>query len=218
MSAIMFLDESGDLGWKFDAPYRRGGSSRYLTIGAVCVPPEKKHIPKRIVKDLYRHFKWPHDLEIKWSGMRSEEKKEFAEMAKVMCGKHNDIFLHGIIVQKQNVMEHIRKDSNKLYNYMIRLSLLDRMATHDVVTMVPDPRSIKVRSGNSLHDYLQTELWFTKKATTNLITSPADSKESLGVRFADKLAGLVQARYEDNESSHFQILAPHIHLSRLFFS
>jgi hypothetical protein len=115
-------------------------------------------------------------------------------------------------------MEHIRKDGNKLYNYMIRISLLDRMAKHDVVTMVPDPRSIRVKSGNSLHDYLQTELWFTKKATTNLITSPADSKDSLGIRFADKLAGLVQSRFEDNESSHFQILYPRISLSRLFFS
>jgi hypothetical protein len=135
-----------------------------------------------------------------------------------MCDKHRDIFLHGIVVQKVNVMEHIRKDSNKLYNYMIRLSLLDRMAGHDVVTMVPDPRSIKVASGNSLHDYLQTELWFTKKATTNLVTYNCDSKDSLGVQFADMLAGLVQSRYEDNESSDFQILAPRISLCRLFFS
>lgn len=218
MSVIIFLDESGDLGWKFDAPFRGGGSSRYLTIGAVCVPPEKKHIPKRIVKELYKKFGWPYCREVKWSGMTSDERKEFSLLAKAMCDKHHDIFLHGIVVQKQNVMEHIRKDSNKLYNYMIRLSLLDRMAKHDVVTMVPDPRSIKVRSGNSLHDYLQTELWFTKKATTNLVTNPADSKDSLGIRFADKLAGLVQARYEDNESSYFQVLAPRINLSRLFFS
>jgi len=175
-------------------------------------------VPKRVVKSLYKKFGWPFDEEIKWSGMNIAERREFAELAREMCEKHQDIFLHGIIVQKQNVMEHIRKDSNKLYNYMIRLSLLDRMANHDVVTMVPDPRSIKVRSGNSLHDYLQTELWFTKRATTNLVTNPADSRDSLGVRFADKLAGLVQARFEDNESSYFQILAQRIFLSRLFFS
>jgi len=109
-----------------------------------------------------------------------EERKEFAVSARAMCEKNHDIFLHGIVVQKQNVMEHIRKDSNKLYNYMIRLSLLERMAKHDVVTMIPDPRSIKVCSGNSLHGYIQTELRFTKKATTKLVTNPADSKESLG--------------------------------------
>src|ERR1019366_685993 len=218
MSVIIYLDESGDLGWKFDAPYRAGGSSRYLTIGAACVPPEKKHIPKRVVKDLYKKFGWPFSAEIKWSDMPPEARKEFAVAAKSMCEKHADIHLHGIIVQKQNVMEHIRKDANMLYNYMIRLSLLDRMAKHDVATMVPDSRSIKVSSGNSLQDYLQIELWFIKKATTNLLMSPWDSKNSLGVQFVDMLAGLVQSRFEDNESSHFQVLAPRIILSRLFFS
>jgi hypothetical protein len=217
MSIIIYLDESGDLGWKFDAPYRSGGSSRYLTIGAVCVPPEKKHIPKRIVKALSKKFKWPKETEIKWSDMSATEKSEFAKLARQMCDKHPDILLHGIVVKKQNVMEHIRQDSNKLYNYMIRLSLLNRMAKHDVVTMVPDPRSIKVSSGNSLHDYIQTELWFTKNASTKLNTLPSDSKDSLGVRFADKLSGVIQSRYEDNQSSDFQILAPRIILSRLFF-
>ena len=218
MSVIIYLDESGDLGWKFDAPYRRGGSSRYLTIGAICVPPEKKHLPKRVIKELYNKFRWSSGKEFKWSDMSDDERKEFSQKARSMCDSHRDIFLHGIIVKKENVMDHIRNDSNKLYNYMIRLSLLDRMAQHDVVTMIPDPRSIKVNSGNSLHDYLQTELWFTKKATTNLITHPNDSKDCRGIQFADMLAGLVQSRYEDNESNNFQILSPRINLSRLFFS
>lgn len=218
MSVIIYLDESGDLGWKFDAPYRSGGSSRYLTIGAICVPPEKKHMPKRVIRELYEEFGWSKAKEVKWSDMTTEARKAFSLKARSMCDKHPDVVLNGIVVQKVNVMEHIRKDSNKLYNYMIRLSLLDRMAKHDVVTMVPDPRSIKVNSGNSLRDYLQTELWFTKNATTNLVYCPCDSKESLGVQFADNLAGLVQSRYEDNQSNNFQILAPKICLNRLFFS
>jgi hypothetical protein len=78
MSVIIYLDESGDLGWKFDAPYRSGGSSRYLTIGAVCVPPEKKHLPKRVVKKLYKRFGWSSKEEIKWSDMRPEARKEFS--------------------------------------------------------------------------------------------------------------------------------------------
>jgi hypothetical protein len=32
------------------------------------------------------------------------------------------------------------------------------------------------------------------------------------------LSGLIQSRYEDNQSSNFQILASKIHFSRLFFS
>src|SRR5262249_43025828 len=158
--------------WTFDAPYGAGGSSRYLTISAVCVPSAKKHIPKRVIRNLYDKFKWPTNVEKKWSSMTPEKRTEFARMACSMREQHTDIHLHAIVVKKQNVQAHIRTDSNKLYNYMIRLSLLDRMAKYDNVTMVPDPRSIKVKSGNSLHDYLLTELWFTKNVRTELQTRP----------------------------------------------
>jgi hypothetical protein len=216
-SIVIYLDESGDLGWKFDAPYRRGGSSRHLTITAVCVPVEKKHIPKRVVRELYQKFKWDTSKERKWSEMSADERTAFAEAVRDMCKGFPDIVLHAIVVKKQNVLAHIRTDANKLYNYMIRLALIKKMARHDVVTMVPDPRSIKVSSGNSLHDYLQTVLWFDEKATTNLITAPSDSAKSLGVQFADMLAGLVQSRFEDNAAQDYQLAASAIQTSRLFF-
>lgn len=45
-SAIIYLDESGDTGWKFELPYRNGGSSRYLTIAALIAPSEKRIPPQ----------------------------------------------------------------------------------------------------------------------------------------------------------------------------
>jgi len=114
-------------------------------------------------------------------------------------------------------MAHIRTDSNKLYNYMIRLSLMGRMATHDVVTMIPDPRSIKVKSGNSMHDYLQMVLWFDKNAITQLVTDPKESHRCLGIQFADMLSGAIQSRFEFNDYSYLQILSPKVTLNRLFF-
>jgi hypothetical protein len=216
-TAVIYLDESGDLGWTFNSPYRAGGSSRYLTIAALCVTSEKKHLPKRVVKKLYEKFKWPPSIEKKWSHMTSDERLEFANRAHSLCDKHPDIILHAIVVKKENVLPHIQRDPNKLYNYMIRLALIDRMAQFDVVTMVPDPRSIRVESGNSLHDYLQTVLWFDKKAATNLVTDPKDSATSLAIQFTDMLAGTVQSRFEKNSTACFQVLQPNLHLLRLFF-
>jgi hypothetical protein len=57
ISVLIYLDESGDLGWSFDKPYRHGGSSRYLTIASLVVDPSKKHFPKRLIKKLYTKFK-----------------------------------------------------------------------------------------------------------------------------------------------------------------
>jgi Protein of unknown function (DUF3800) len=217
MSLIIYLDESGDLGWNFTAPYRNGGSSRYLTIGALCTPTSKKHFPKRVIKSLYRKFKWNVSIEKKWSDMTDEEREEFSGEAFALCKRHPDIQLFSITVRKQNVQDHIRTDGNKLYNYMIRLSLLNLMSLHPEVTMVPDPRSIKVESGRSLHDYLQIELWFQKMCKTILATNPAESHQCLGIQFADMLCGAVQAASEDSNYKFYRIIAPCLRHSRLFF-
>jgi hypothetical protein len=217
MAITIFLDESGDLGFEFTKPYREGGSSRFLTIGALCVPPPKKHLPKRIIKDLYQRFGWNRAKEKKWADMSESARREFAARARGMCDQHTDIQLRAITVRKENVMAHIRSDSNKLYNYMARLSLLEFMSNHNSVTLIPDARAIKVQSGNSLNDYLQIELWFTKSVQTNLATIPQDSQHCIGLQFADMLAGLVQAHFEDGERANFHVLAPRIRLSQLYF-
>jgi hypothetical protein len=149
--------------------------------------------------------------------MDSDERSEFARLAKAMIDKHPDIHLRTITVKKQNVMQHIRADSNKLYNYMIGLCLLELMAQHDQVTMVPDPRSLKVQSGNSLHDYLQVDLWFYRNVKTKLINHPQDSAQCRAIQFADMLAGLVFAHYEDGEQTNYDVLRPKIRQKCLYF-
>jgi hypothetical protein len=196
LSSIIYIDESGDLGWSFASPYRQGGSSRYLTIAALGVPSHKKHIPKRVIKNLYTHFKWPIDAEKKWKSMGPAERTAFASAALRMCKDHPDIPLHAISLKKERVEQHIRGDESKLYNYMIRLCVLDCMEKQDELTLVPDPRSIKVESGRSLHDYLQIELWFSRRAKTKLTTSPLGSKSSKGVQFADIRCGSPSLRQE----------------------
>src|ERR1019366_5793224 len=147
-----------------------------LTVAATCVPSGKEHLPNRIIADLYTKFNWSPAKEKKWADMSPTPRREFAESVLKLCRSHPDIHLHAMVVKKENVGAHIRKDPNKLYNFMTRLCLLDRMATYEEVTLVPDPRSIKVESGNSLVDYLQIELWFSQKAKTLLLSKPKDSK------------------------------------------
>ncbi len=215
---IIYLDESGDLGWKFDKPYRNGGSSRYLTIASIAVSKNKKHLPKRLIRKLYQKFHWNTQVEKKWADMTLAERTFFAKQACILKEKYpNDIFYLSITVRKENVRPHIRTDANKLYNYMIGISLLDNMARYENVSFVPDPRSIKVESGNSLHDYLQTKLWFDKQAITKLTTQPCDSATSLNVQFSDMLSGVVQGHFEDGNSEPWNELRNQISYKTLFF-
>ena len=215
---IIYLDESGDLGWKFDHPYRQGGSSRYLTIASLVVSPGKKHHPKRLIKKLYIKFNWPTNVEKKWSDMTIDERVWFAEKANELRSKFpDDIRYISITVRKENVKNHIRTDSNKLYNYMIGLSLLNEMSNHLAVNFLPDPRSIKVESGNSLHDYLQTKLWFEMQSETILTTTPCDSAASKNIQFSDMLSGIVQGHFEDGNSQPWSKLRLSISYKTLFF-
>lgn len=91
------------------------------------------------------------------------------------------------------------------------------MSQHDHVTFIPDPRTIKVESGNSLHDYLQTQLWMEKRVKTELRTVPCDSSNNLSIQFTDMLCGLVQSHFEDGKSDPWNILNGRISVKRLFF-
>ena len=216
-NATLFVDESGDLGWSLDKSFLQGGSSRYLTIaGVIVVDGNIKHL-NRLIRSLYASRRWNTKREKKWSQMTSGAKMDFATRAARLSETRRGISFHSISVYKTNVREHIRRDGNKLYNYMIGLLFLQHLQHFDRVTFIPDERSIKVTSGDSLHDYLQTQLWFDKNAETMLTTRPGDSAKHQALQFADMLAGCVQDRYEKNQTAPFDQLGAELNVKRLFF-
>ena len=215
--AKIYLDESGDLGWTLDKPFRTGGSSRYLTIGAVVAADDSAKMLKRLVADLYRTRKWSKAKEKKWAKMTPTARIDFATRAESLATKCPEIAYHTITVAKGSVMAHIRADSNKLYNWMINILLVHQMKQFKTVHFIPDERSIKVKSGSSLHDYLQTELWFNIGVPTKLNTQPSQSTKFPQLQFADMLSGVSQSHFENGDSDAFNILSPRIKVKKLFF-
>jgi len=133
---------------------RQGGSSRYLTISSIIAPENKSHLPGIAIRKLYKKFAWDPKREQKWGFMKERQKDAFSKECIKFAQKHNDISYHSITVYKPRVQFHIRKDANKLYNYMIGLMLIRELEKFEIVNFIPDPRSIKVQSGNSLSDYI----------------------------------------------------------------
>lgn len=217
MSIHIYLDESGDLGWSFAKPYRLGGSSRHLTIAALVIAKDKAHLPGRVIRDLYNERNWNPAKEKKWSDMSNGARADFVVKAMKLKEQHPEIGYHAIVLNKSNVQTHLQSDPNLLYNHMIKLLLVKEMAQHETVRLIPDPRSIKVASGNSMHDYLQTDLWYSEQAKTVLTTCPTDSKKTLALQFADMLSGAVQAHFEDARSDPLNGLGASVRLEKLFF-
>lgn len=215
LSLLIYVDESGDLGWTFDRPYGQGGSSRYLTIAALLLPAEKDHLPQRIVRHLYEAGHWDKTREKKWVEMPCSSRETFAKAAGKFSLKHAGVEYRAIVVCKNRVKPELRSDSNKLYNWMLKLLLLDKIAQHSHVTLIPDPRTVKVANGRMLDHYMEMML-YERSATTQLEVTPLDSKRCLNLQFVDMLAGVVQSHFELNNSSYWNELQHHIYLERLF--
>ncbi len=213
----LFLDESGDLGWKFDKPYQFGGSSRYLTIATLIIPKTLSHLPKRIVKKIYSKRKQSTSLEIKGNTLSDKEKDYFIKKTIALLKKQPSIQLSVITVRKENVREHIRSDANKLYNYMVNFAILDKISTYPIVNFTPDPRTIKIASGNSLIDYLQTKLWFELNSATKLIYNPMESGKSLNLQFIDFISHIIWKKYEHKEHKFYGQIKLSVSEKHLFF-
>lgn len=217
MAINIYLDESGDLGWSFTSPFRNGGSSRYLTIAFIICPPDKKHFPKRLVKSIYTKFGADPKKELKGSSLDVSQKKIVAQEVVKLHEKHPDIEICSITVKKENVKQHIREDSNKLYNYMIRRALLDKIQMHDLASLIRDNRGVKIKSGNSLIDYLQIYLYFEIGTQTKIKDIPSDSKQVKNLILADWINNLIWAKYEDENSDAYNILDPILREGNLYF-
>lgn len=217
MAANIYLDESGDLGWVFNKPYRHGGSSRYMTIAYVVCPKEKKHLLQRIVRKIYTKTGTDPKTELKGSALNVETKKIFAEKVCKLVSTNPDIKLGAITVNKCKVQQHIREDANKLYNYMIKLAILDTVRNEPLVNLIRDNKTIKVKSGNSLIDYLQTTLWFEMNSKTKIVDIPSDSKKVQNLIFIDWMNNLIWGNYEDKNSEPYQILKSVLDSKKLFF-
>lgn len=213
----VYLDESGDLGWTFSHPYRNGGSSRYLTIAYLFVPNLHKKKPKECIKSLYAKYKWASEK--KAADATLNQKIQVAQLAAKLLVDCPDIKIDVITVKKENVQAHIRLDGNKLYNYMCALVVPDYLKGHERALFIPDKRSIKVESGNSLADYLQTKMWFELDIQTVLINQPEESSENYCLQFVDWVAHCVWIHYEDGIHVPFQLLNANksVRVRELFF-
>jgi hypothetical protein len=217
MPRTVFLDESGDLGWKFDSLYRQGGSSRYLSLGYLILPTGKEYIPSRLVTHVYKKYKISPSTEKKGKDFTLNQKQYVAQEVVQMLQNNPDFRMGAITVMKEKVNPHIRLDGNKLYNYMIKRSVLDHIQTSPKVQLVRDERTIKVESGNSCIDYLQITLWFEYLVGTEIVDLPRPSHKNKNIILIDWITNLVWSRYEDNELAPFNILNPHLKNQTLFF-
>lgn len=188
-----------------------------MTIAFVLCPSEKKHLLQRIVVDVYRRTRHNPKKELKGSSLSISDKCFFAEKVRKLVSMNPDIVIGAITVNKSKVQQHIREDANKLYNYMIRLAVLPLIKEQPIVNLIRDNKTIKVKSGNSLIDYLQTTIWFDLASRTKIVDIPSDSKRVKNLIFIDWINNLIWGKYEDDNTKAYDIIRNVISSKKLFF-
>ncbi len=222
MRTFIYLDESGDLGWNMHDPYQKGGSSRMLTLAAICMPESKSKYVQRIVKALYVKRKRPLKNELKSVDLNLRDKEIFVNLTSKLLKEHSDIQLRSITVHKEYVNKRFQNDPNAFYNYMVKLLLLGTICKSKYVDFMPDRRSERVSLRWNMDQYLKQMVLEhsidheINNQSCNVI--PMDSSKCLELQFIDFYAGLVWSAYEFNDTKARKFMSENRNTNhRLFF-
>jgi predicted DNA-binding protein YlxM (UPF0122 family) len=185
----IFVDESGDLG--------TGG--RFFVI-AMFVPQK----PKRVVNFMRRFCAEKGLQEVKGSLLTFSEKQEIFNHLNFA----NDYSVSYIVADKLNIdNKAILDDKNLCYNYLFKFLIRRTLkSANEDVEILLDNHSTKVKSINSLADYIRllaiTDWGFKNK----LAIQYTDSKSSKVVQAADVAANAIYARYTYGKMHFYNML------------
>ena len=192
----VYLDESGDLG------FGQGGT-KYFTIAFVVM---EDPIPfRRCVKSVKVKYHIPRDVELKGYTTRESIKADLLNrFAKL------DIEIHAITVRKKNVYPKLQVDTNIFYNYMVGLSLVERVLQEPAnsrVLISIDRRVISVTSGFKFNEYLRSKIWYEReRRDINLEIQHLDSHEAYAIQGIDVICNSIFRKYSSNNYKLFSII------------
>jgi hypothetical protein len=218
MEYDIYFDESGDLGWTLDKPYRKGGgSSQFFTIAYLILPSDKNKIINRFIK----RFNTERGSDREYKGLAFTEKraKSMANKIAHLLRLHEDITLGAVTVKKRNLPEQVIGSNNDdvAYNFLVQKGICDKLVGFEKANIIPDKRSVPRGSQNSCSDLIKNDLWFWRRADVEIHYIPEESHQNTRLIFIDWIANFVWRYYELNKDKAYRILTPHLVEEQLFF-
>lgn len=195
---VIFLDESGDLGWSFDKPRRQGGSSRFMTIAGIEIEKNKiKHLC-RFVHALHLKYNLGVGIEVKGLKFSDDLAARILKDIQIFFLEIPSLKVMSITADKQKTPNALRRDKNVFYNYISSALLTDILNGHNDGEVIFDDRTIRRGSRNSLEDCLKSKCWGELGLTASISCRYEDSKKNPGIWVADWLANFIWRHYENN--------------------
>ncbi|MEM8527828.1 MAG: DUF3800 domain-containing protein [Bacteroidota bacterium] len=197
-----YFDESGDLGWTLDKPYRKGGSSQYFTIAALILPSEKEKYINRFIKKFHKE-RGGQEREYKGADFSNRKAKVMARKIVALLQDDDEMTLVAATIKKANMPPILQgtDNSNILYNHMVQSILCHHIKNLHQVQIIPDKRSIPSGSQNSCADLIKHKLWCELQSNVNIHYQAAESHHNQRLQFIDWVANFVWRGFEGQGTS-----------------
>lgn len=193
---ILNFDESGNLG-------KQGRFFTIACVGGTNLKPLKNVMNKSIVKTKQHFPRFQTATEIKASDSNPIIKEYF--LTKIAS---KDIEIRYIVADLLHVQEHLLKDENLLYNYMLKFLILPICKTNPPKRLVLnfDKRTIKVGSTNSFTDYIKILVNYELGLQIPIEVKYIESHNSVAIQAADFVANAINTKYEYGYDLFYNLL------------
>lgn len=198
MSMFVYLDESGDPGFRFNH-----GSSLYFVITLLLIDDP---IPvQAAVDELRRELGFGPRSEFKFSHSADDIKERFLRVL-----RRHDVQIRALVIDKRLMTAPYMRKRETFYNYLIRLILTHDHGTIKGATLVLD-ESVKSRKRKEqLGSYLRQALNTGSEAPrVRRIVHHASHADNL-IQATDMVSGAIYRRYEYGDLFYYRIIAPRV--------
>ena len=180
---LIFIDDSGDPGFKFDR-----GSSRYFVIACIIFDSKiSAEYTSASIKMLKEQMKWKQEREFKFHRANDEQKKLFFNAIR----KHN-FKIRAVIVDKTKIIEPTLRKSESFYDYVIKEALnnFNDMKMARISLDGSGNKSFRKKSTSEIRKTIN------KKNRRMVDFRLVDSKSEVLIQLADMVAGGINAKYD----------------------
>lgn len=207
--AYIFLDESGDLGFK------KTSSNWFMFTIAIT---DDSRALERVVKRVWRSLKKKHKRlgELHASHEKNITKKRMLRQ----LSEISDLKILCVILNKQKVYVDLQDQKNYLYNYTANV-LLDRLHSKEILTskepihLFIDRKDTKKRLRENFTNYLASAM--KKRRDGAFVVELHSSYENKSLQAVDFISWAIFRKYERNDYEFYELIKSKIIDERLLF-
>lgn len=207
--AYIFLDESGDLGFK------KTSSKWFLFTIAII---QDARALERIVKKIWRPMKKKHK---RLGELHASQEKDITRKRMLkMLSEINELKVLCIILNKEKVYVDFQNQKNYLYNYTANI-LLDRLHTKEIlafgeaVNLYIDRKDTKKQLRENFIRYLTDSMKKRRDGDFSVVLHSSHENKSL--QAVDFISWAIFRKYEKGDYEFYEIIKKKIVDERLLF-